>query len=64
MSQIVRSNFQDHPFHLVSPSPWPLFTSISLLNLATSTALSMHNFYNSYILNIISFILVVSSMSF
>ena len=64
MANIIRSNFQDHPFHLVSPSPWPLYTSVSLLNLATSTALSMHNFYNAYILNLISFILVVVSMSF
>lgn len=64
MANIIRSNFQDHPFHLVSPSPWPLYTSVSLLNLAISTALSMHNFYNAYILNLISFILVVSSMSF
>jgi len=24
MSNIDRSNFQDHPFHLVSPSPWPV----------------------------------------
>lgn len=23
MTNIIRSNFQDHPFHLVSPSPWP-----------------------------------------
>ena len=64
MPNILRSIFQDHPFHLVSPSPWPLYTSISLLNLATSTALSMHNFYNGYNLNIISLILVISSMSF
>jgi len=61
---IVRTIFQDHPFHLVSPSPWPLCTSISLLSLATSIALSMHYFYNGYVLNIISSILVVSSMSF
>lgn len=50
MSNIIRSNFQDHPFHLVSPSPWPLYTSLSLLILTTTTALSMHNFYNSYYL--------------
>ena len=64
MTNVIRSNFQDHPFHLVSPSPWPLYTSVSLLNLATSTALSMHNFNNGYILTIISLILVISSMSF
>jgi cytochrome c oxidase subunit 3 len=64
MSDSLRSNFQDHPFHLVSPSPWPLYTSVSLLSLTLSTALSMHNYNNGYILNIISLILLVSSMSF
>lgn len=59
-----RKNFQDHPFHLVSPSPWPIFTGLSLLNLTTSLALFMHNFYNSYILNIISLLLLISAMSF
>lgn len=64
MINIIRSNFQDHPFHLVSPSPWPLYTSVSLLNLTVSTALSMHNFNNGDILMIISLILVILSMSF
>lgn len=64
MTNLIRSNFQDHPFHLVSPSPWPLYTSICLLNLTTSAALSMHNFSNSYYINYISFLLVVSVMSF
>jgi len=64
MTNLVRSNFQDHPFHLVSPSPWPLYTSICLLNLTTSAALSMHNFNNSYYIFYISLILVISSMSF
>ena len=36
MTNLTRSNFQAHPFHLVSPSPWPLFTSISLLSLTTT----------------------------
>ena len=35
-----------------------------MLSLATSTALSMHNYDNGYILNIIAFVLVISSMSF
>lgn len=59
-----RKNFQDHPFHLVSPSPWPILTGLSLLNLTTSFALFMHNFYNSYILTIISLLLLISAMSF
>ena len=36
--------FQGHPFHLVSPSPWPIFTCVSLLTLTTSGVLTMHNF--------------------
>jgi len=64
MTNLVRSNFQDHPFHLVSPSPWPLFTSVSLLNLTTISALSMHNFNNAYYLFYVSLILLVSSMFF
>jgi cytochrome c oxidase subunit 3 len=64
LTNIKRSNFQDHPFHLVSPSPWPLYTSICLLNLTTSAGLSMHNFSNAYYLFYIGLFLVVSSMSF
>jgi LAGLIDADG endonuclease len=36
MTNLTRSNFQAHPFHLVSPSLWPIFTCISLLTLTTS----------------------------
>ncbi len=64
MTNIIRSNFQDHPFHLVSPSPWPLFTSVGLFILTVSTALSMHNFYNLYYVVYIGLFLVISSMSF
>ena len=59
-----RKNFQDHPFHLVSPSPWPLYTSISLLSLTTSAVLSFHGFAyagNNLIMSLISLVL---SMSF
>jgi cytochrome c oxidase subunit 3 len=33
---------QDHPFHLVNPSPWPLVASMSLLLLTLGAAMSMH----------------------
>lgn len=62
MTNLVRSKFQDHPFHLVSPSIWPIYTSISLLILTTSTALSFHNFYNSYISVYLGVFLVIISM--
>ena len=59
-----RSAFQGHPFHLVSPSPWPIFTCISLLNLTTSGVLTMHGFdYAGYWL-FNALILVISSMFF
>jgi len=64
INNLIRGNFQAHPFHLVSPSPWPIYTSIALLSLTTSTALSMHNFNNAYYSLYLAFILVIISMSF
>lgn len=64
MLNLNRSNFQAHPFHLVSPSPWPLYTSISMLSLTTSAVLSFHGFAyaeNNLLLSITSLVL---SMSF
>jgi cytochrome c oxidase subunit 3 len=61
MSNSIRSNFQGHPFHLVSPSPWPIFTSGALLTLTTSAVLTMHGFNNaSNFLSIALFTLVLS----
>ena len=64
MSNLTRSNFQAHPFHLVSPSPWPLYTSISLLTLTTSGVQTMHGFYNSENFLALAFISLIASMSF
>jgi cytochrome c oxidase subunit 3 len=33
-----------HPFHLVTPSPWPFFTSISLLGLTYGSVLYLHSY--------------------
>ena len=44
MTNLKRSEFQAHPFHLVSPSPWPLNTCVSLLSLTTTGVLTMHAF--------------------
>jgi len=64
MTNSIRSQFQGHPYHLVSPSPWPLYTSISLLALTTSGVLTMHGFedaiYNLYL----SLTVLILSMSF
>jgi cytochrome c oxidase subunit 3 len=63
MNYLIRSHYQDHPFHLVSPSPWPFYTSGTLLALTCNAALSMHNFVNSYITVYIAIFMVIISMS-
>ena len=64
MTNLVRGNFQAHPFHLVSPSPWPLYTCIALLTLTTSGVLTMHGFSNASYCLTLAFISLISSMSF
>ncbi len=60
---ITRSNFQAHPFHLVSPSPWPIFTCVSLLTLTTSGVLTMHGFIEAQNFLIIALITLICSMA-
>lgn len=64
MSNKIRNNFQAHPFHLVSPSPWPIYTSISLLSLTTTGVLTMHSFSIGGVFLFLSFISLIFSMSF
>ncbi len=64
MTYLTRNTFQAHPFHLVSPSPWPIYTCIALLTLTTSGVLTMHGFSNANIFLILAFVSLVSSMSF
>jgi cytochrome c oxidase subunit 3 len=64
MLNLNRSNFQAHPFHLVSPSPWPLYTSVSLLSLTTSAVLSFHGFANTEYNLMLSLTALILYMSF
>lgn len=64
MTSLIRSNFQAHPFHLVSPSPWPLNTSMALLTLTTSLVLSIHGFSNAIYFLYFALISLILSMSF
>ena len=64
MSNLSRSAFQAHPFHLVSPSPWPIFTCNSLLSLTTGAVLSMHGFTHSSYWLLCALLSLVSSMFF
>lgn len=63
MSNLIRSNFQAHPFHLVSPSPWPLNTCISLFSLTSIGVLFMHSFVLGSYFIITALISLVYSMS-
>jgi hypothetical protein len=63
MTNLTRSNFQAHPFHLVSPSPWPLYTCIALLTLTTSGVSTMHGFSNADTFLILAFLSLISSMT-
>ena len=58
-----RNLFQSHPFHLVSPSPWPLNTSVALLNITLSAALSFHLFYHKVMTLMLSLTGLAYSMS-
>jgi len=42
MSHHDSHSTQDHPFHLVNPSPWPFTASISLLAFVFGMAMAMH----------------------
>ena len=64
MTNSTRSLFQAHPFHLVSPSFWPLYTSLSLLALTTITVSLIHGFPNAGVYLGLAFIMLISSMSF
>jgi LAGLIDADG DNA endonuclease family/Cytochrome c oxidase subunit III len=64
MTNLTRSNFQAHPFHLVSPSPWPLFTCIALFTLTTAGVLTMHGFSNAGYFLTLGFLSLIGSMAF
>lgn len=64
MLNLYRSNFQAHPFHLVSPSPWPILVCGGLFNLTTSAVSSMHEFANSGIWVFCAMFIVTFTMTF
>lgn len=63
MTNLTRSNFQAHPFHLVSPSPWPLNTSFCLLAVTFSAVLSFQSFTHAINILMIALISLICSMS-
>jgi len=63
MTNNIRGYIQLHPFHLVGPSPWPIFTSFSLMDLALSIALTSHGYINTNAYIFISAITLFYSMT-
>jgi cytochrome c oxidase subunit 3 len=57
-----RSTFQSHPYHLVSPSPWPISTSTGLFNTTISAAFTFHTIFNKIYLIYASLLTVIYSM--
>lgn len=62
MTYSTRAHFQAHPFHLVSPSPWPLYTSSTLFATTLSGVLTFHSFTGALRVLYTSLISVVYSM--
>jgi len=57
-----RLNTQSHGYHLVEPSPWPLFTSLVCLLLTSSAVMKFHGYIKGDILLPISLILILLSI--
>lgn len=64
MSNLRRGNFQGQPFHLVSPSPWPILTCVSLFTLTTTGVSTMQGFDHASSFLPFTLLSVVLSMFF
>jgi cytochrome c oxidase subunit 3 len=58
-----RTQYQAFPYHLVQPSPWPIFLSFSLLAAAIGAVMSMHGYLYGGDLLTIALMLVLGGMS-
>jgi len=55
-------SIQRHPYHLVDPSPWPLFASIGALTTTVGGVLYMHSYFaGGYVLTL-GFLLILACM--
>ncbi|AAS50170.1 AMI003Wp (mitochondrion) [Eremothecium gossypii ATCC 10895] len=63
MLYLNRSKFQQFPFHLVTPSPWPIVTSFSLLGLTLTLAFTMHGIIGNIYPLLLSLLVVLLTMT-
>lgn len=63
MKNNIRGIVQLHPYHLVDPSPWPIYTSFSLMNFALTLALTSHGYIASLSVLFLCLFTLLLSMS-
>lgn len=54
---------QNHVFHLVTPSPWPLCAALSTFSLTVGATMYFHSYKNGSLLLLFGFVLLLSYMS-
>lgn len=54
---------QNHPFHLVDPSPWPIFASLSCLILTFGGVIYIHNFIGGNYILTLGFVIVLFTIA-
>jgi len=57
------NQYQFFPFHLVTPSPWPILVGFSLLSLTTGAVAYMHGYYLGGYILILGFLLTTYGMA-
>ena len=62
MTNIARTQFQSHPYHMVEPSPWPLLTSFALLTLTVSGVLYFNGIQYGEVLLTLGFLSTLFAM--
>ena len=58
----MSNTIQKHPFHLVDPSPWPLFTSLAAFTTTFGGVMYMHGFVGGDFALMLGLIMVIYSM--
>lgn len=62
VQNLQRNQYQFFPYHLVTPSPWPILLSFSLLSMAIGAVMYMHGYINGGNLLTTGFILTTYGM--
>jgi len=58
----IDKNTQEHPYHIVDPSPWPFIISFGLFFMLFGTAMWFHGYTGSRLLMTLGFLIVIFTM--